>query len=285
MWNTEGFLPTSAAPLDVEGELEIPGIGSSTLGDNILGSEFMAPGTGISIESNEPVVRSMQGPDLLMSNELLFDSAEDVGSDETGVDPITGTITPNNTDNLNLDIDGNGEIDALTDGLLAVYYLFGFFNLLGNAVGAGASRDSDDEIINYLNGARDTMLDVDGNGLADALTDGLVLIGYMFGQRGEGLINRRIGDGATRTTAAEIEQFLDQFATLTPNPNILFFEDFESDLSRWTGKGRGPTSGIIVPDPLQGDRALSFTELASGGDIFTLEPTFRTTNCNILCIT
>ena len=53
--------------------------------------------------------------------------------------------------------------------------------------------------------------------------------------------------------------------------DILFAENFESDLSRWTGKGRGPTSGIIVPDPLQGDRALSFTDFGSGGDIFTLE--------------
>ncbi|MBW4496571.1 MAG: hypothetical protein KME26_26535 [Oscillatoria princeps RMCB-10] len=55
--------------------------------------------------------------------------------------------------------------------------------------------------------------------------------------------------------------------------NVLFFEDFESPeaLSRWTGKSRGEHSGILVTDPLQGDRALSFTDFGSGGDIFTLQ--------------
>ena len=51
----------------------------------------------------------------------------------------------------------------------------------------------------------------------------------------------------------------------------LFFEDFETDLSKWTGKQGESSSGIIVDDPLEGDRALSFTEFGNGGDIFSLE--------------
>ena len=51
----------------------------------------------------------------------------------------------------------------------------------------------------------------------------------------------------------------------------LFFEDFETDLSQWTGKQREFSSGIIVDDPLESDRALSFTEFGNGGDIFSLE--------------
>ncbi|MEO8135663.1 MAG: DUF1566 domain-containing protein [Betaproteobacteria bacterium] len=52
------------------------------------------------------------------------------------------------------------------------------------------------------------MIDVDGDGKADALTDGLLLIRYLFGLRGASLINGAIGVGATRTTATEIEIFI-----------------------------------------------------------------------------
>jgi len=55
----------------------------------------------------------------------------------------------------------------------------------------------------------------------------------------------------------------------------LFFEDFETDLSLWTNETwtgrRFPREhhGIIVPDPLESDNALTFTSLGSRGDIFT----------------
>lgn len=51
-------------------------------------------------------------------------------------------------------------------------------------------------------------LDVDGNGSNDALTDGLLVIRYLFGLRGEALISGAISADATRTTAADIEDFL-----------------------------------------------------------------------------
>lgn len=53
-------------------------------------------------------------------------------------------------------------------------------------------------------------LDIDGNGTADALTDGLLVIRYIFGFRGSTLISDAIGAGATRTTAADIEAYLAQ---------------------------------------------------------------------------
>jgi len=47
--------------------------------------------------------------------------------------------------------------------------------------------------------------DVDGNGAVDALTDGLMLIRYMFGLRGASLIASAVGPCATRSTSAAIE--------------------------------------------------------------------------------
>lgn len=51
-------------------------------------------------------------------------------------------------------------------------------------------------------------MDVDQNGQVDALTDGLMLLRYMFGLRGAALIQGALGPGAARNTAALIEAYM-----------------------------------------------------------------------------
>ncbi len=57
----------------------------------------------------------------------------------------------------------------------------------------------------------------------------------------------------------------------------IFSCDFETPLSGWVGQNAGAYTGTLVLDPIQSDHALSFTGLASGGDIFT-EITFNAGN-------
>ena len=52
------------------------------------------------------------------------------------------------------------------------------------------------------------ILDVDGNGTYDALTDGLLIIRYAFGFRGSVLISNAVSNGSTRNSAAQIEAYL-----------------------------------------------------------------------------
>ena len=47
--------------------------------------------------------------------------------------------------------------------------------------------------------------DIDGNGKADALTDGVLIIRYLFGMTGAPLINKAIGQGAIRMLAPDIQ--------------------------------------------------------------------------------
>ena len=61
--------------------------------------------------------------------------------------------------------------------------------------------------------ALDDLADIDGNGQIDALTDGLLMLRYLFGLEGDTLINGVVADDATRTTAEEIEAHLE---TLMP---------------------------------------------------------------------
>ena len=53
--------------------------------------------------------------------------------------------------------------------------------------------------------------DIDANGEVDALTDGLLLLRYLFNLRGDSLIGGAIATNATRTSHSEIEQYIQAF--------------------------------------------------------------------------
>ena len=109
-----------------------------------------------------------------------------------------------------LDIDGNGVADAQSDGLLALRYMFGLTgqDLTRGAVAANAARSTPAEIIQYLDSIKAQHMDVDLNGSVDAMSDGLLIIRYLSGVRGEALIAGAIGAGAARTSAAQIQAYL-----------------------------------------------------------------------------
>lgn len=110
-----------------------------------------------------------------------------------------------------LDTDGNGNVDALSDGLLFIRHLFGLRDdsLIDGAIGDGCTRCTAPDIESYMDQcvALGTA-DVDGNGEADALSDGLLDIRYIFGIRGQSLIDNSVGEGCSRCTAEEIENYL-----------------------------------------------------------------------------
>lgn len=55
------------------------------------------------------------------------------------------------------------------------------------------------------------LLDVDGNGSFDPLTDGLLILRFAFGFSGATLINGAIGLGCTRCDAPSITAYLQSF--------------------------------------------------------------------------
>lgn len=107
-----------------------------------------------------------------------------------------------------IDIDGDNHYYALTDGLLMSRYLFGLQgnSLTNGVVAAGAPRGTAEAIAQYMAGIL-PLLDVDGNTQKDAATDGLLLLRYLFGLRGESLVAGALGVDATKT-AAQIEQYI-----------------------------------------------------------------------------
>ena len=110
---------------------------------------------------------------------------------------------------FSFDIDADEEADALTDGLLVIRHLFGFSGdaLVDNATSNMAVRQDATDITSYLNDA-ESELDIDGDGEAGPLTDGLLLIRYLFGFSGDALISEAVGENAERGTAEQIEAYI-----------------------------------------------------------------------------
>jgi len=116
-----------------------------------------------------------------------------------------------------LDVDGNGQADALTDGILILRYLFdpnGAWNF-SDALGSGATRTTRAAIRSCLDASKSDLLDVDGNGSADALTDGILVLRYLFDPAGAWNFSDALGSGATRTTRVQLRAYLD-----ARNPNL-----------------------------------------------------------------
>lgn len=118
---------------------------------------------------------------------------------------VSATFAPHALTPYIIDVDVNYAYEAAYDGVLVVRYLFGISGsaLTNNALGTNPERTDPAQIVSYLNNIR-PLLDFDGNGRVDALTDGLLLVRYLAGLRGDALINGAVGSGATRTLAADI---------------------------------------------------------------------------------
>jgi hypothetical protein len=112
---------------------------------------------------------------------------------------------------FSFDIDENKEAKALSDGLLVIRHLFGFSgdSLTSGATTAEGARTSAEAISSYLSDA-DSELDIDGDGQSKALTDGLLLIRYLFGFSGDSLTAGAIGEGASRQSAEEIQTYIEE---------------------------------------------------------------------------
>ncbi len=148
-------------------------------------------------------------------NTADLDDDNDGYSDEQeaidGTDPLNPFSCSQGCFSFDIDLDEKLEADALTDGLLVIRHLFGFSgdSLIADATSNVATRQEAEEITSYLNDA-ESELDIDGDGEAGALTDGLLLIRYLFGFSGDALISGAVSENAQRTTAEQIQAYISE---------------------------------------------------------------------------
>ncbi|MBT5796417.1 MAG: hypothetical protein HOI09_03415, partial [Porticoccaceae bacterium] len=186
---------------------------------------YSYPKIGTYATASDSRRRDLQDP---VANERIFFAGE--GTHVTHPSTVPGALheggraaravhaingQPNNPPNSvpvsvkTIDIDGNGQYDALTDGLLL---LRGMFGLDGSALVTGTVASNATYTAAADIEARIAILgdlaDIDGNGEIDALTDGLLILRYLFGLEGDTLIAGVVASDATRTSAADIEAHL-----------------------------------------------------------------------------
>jgi hypothetical protein len=80
--------------------------------------------------------------------------------------------------------------------------------LINGALAPNAGYTNAQEITSKVERIYD-LVDIDTNGKTDALTDGLVILRYLFGLRGEVLVNGVIAADATRLSTSYIEAYIE----------------------------------------------------------------------------
>ena len=153
--------------------------------------------------------------DIFSSNPLSFvtfceDTAGWPGETIDGMYPeLDSDCQEVQLENLTWDFDQNGSVKALSDGLLFLRHAFGIRgdSLTSNVISPD-SLLSYEEVISNVEGAYQ-IADIDNNDAVDPLTDGLILLRYAFGLRGDSLISGVISPDANRTTASDIEAYIE----------------------------------------------------------------------------
>ncbi len=210
---TTGSQAAPAVGIDADGDFVVAweslsqeGVGSygvfarrfSSAG-NALGVDFQVNSFTAGSQSKAAVASAADGDFVVAWNGDLQDG------DYFGV--FAQRFTPLAT----LDIDGNGQIQPLTDGLLFLRYTFQFSGtvLTANAVGPGCTRCDAAAILSYLSGLG-AQLDIDGSGgPIQPLTDGLLVLRFTFGFSGTVLTANAVAMGScSRCDHTEILPYL-----------------------------------------------------------------------------
>jgi hypothetical protein len=112
-----------------------------------------------------------------------------------------------------LDLDGDGEVVALIDGLLLLRALFGFTGtaLTNGATDVDCTRCDAATILAFF-AANLLAYDIDADGELVALSDGLLALRFLFGFTGPALITGAVDVDCTRCDAAPIANLLDAMA-------------------------------------------------------------------------
>jgi hypothetical protein len=187
------------------------GLGQDGSSYGVFRRSFSSAGTAttheLQVNSHTPTAQHF--PAVAMSDEGDFVIAWSSGYGQDG--SLTGIFAQRFAEQT-LDVDCDGAAEPLTDAILVLRYLFGFRGaaLLVQAVNLeGCSRCAAADIEDHL-AATLIDLDADGDGQAAPLSDGVLILRFLFGFHGPPLVaGGVVAASCSRCTATAIADYLD----------------------------------------------------------------------------
>jgi hypothetical protein len=169
----------------------------------------------------------------------LLSSYSEGSSDNSSYESYASIVSANN-----IDIDGNEKLDALTDGLLILRSMFGLTgdSLIAGVVGDDALYEDAEEIEARI-ASLGVRIDIDNNGTIDALTDGLIILRYLFGLSGDTLTNGVLANDAERVTIEDIESYMERLSSFNQAPA------FTSTVAFSVNENQKEIGSVIATDP------------------------------------
>ena len=210
--NADAFPTDATETLDTDGDGDGDNTDVDIDGDGVLNDDdpFPMQGQYTADSDSDGMPDSWETKYGLDPNDPSDATSDQDNDGVTALDEFLAGTIPSGS----LDIDGNENYDALTDGLLLLRGMFGLDGsaLVTGTIASDAAYTESVDIESRIEILGD-LADIDGNGDIDALTDGLLILRYLFGLQGDTLINGVVAEDATRKTAEEIEAHLE---TLMP---------------------------------------------------------------------
>jgi hypothetical protein len=160
------------------------------------------------------------------------------------------------------DFDGSCDADALTDGLIllrAGFDLRGEY-LISNVMHPDATLTAAEVEARIENAA--SITDIDSNGGFDALTDGLLLLRYLFDFRGQNLVSDVLSQTATRTSGDAIAQYIEQYMPNCINdttPPVIISADTAIVIDENSGAGQLVYTAMAIDTGFHGAEYITFS--------------------------
>jgi len=147
--------------------------------------------------------------------------AADLIVDAFPLDPSEWFDTDNDGIGNNADTDDDGDGVADTEDSFPLDSSE-IMDTDGDGIGNNADMDDDGDGIPDRedlaplggNSGSHKLMDIDANGDVDTLTDGMLVLRYMFGYTGDVLVDGVLGENATRTAPAEIEAHIESIMNI-----------------------------------------------------------------------
>jgi hypothetical protein len=159
------------------------------------------------------------------------------------------------------DFDGSCHADALTDGLIllrAGFDLRGEY-LISNVMHPDATLTAS-EVEARIEKAV-SITDIDSNGGFDALTDGLLLLRYLFDFRDQNLVSDVLSQTATRTSGDAIAQYIEQYMPNCINdtiPPVIISADTAIAIDENSGAGQLVYTAMAIDTDFNGAEYITF---------------------------